>query len=101
MALKLISSMKIFFNQYSDRGRGAGAIWQIWLNLNWCGTLKNLKILDRRHAKLYFYLDIQAKCGNIADEILNAAIDAEWTFNYGWPKVRSWRYQDLTQENQT
>ena len=35
-----------------------------------CETLKNVK----------FLLDIQTKCGNIANEILNAAIDAEWTF---------------------
>ena len=32
-----------------------------------CETLKNVK----------FLLDIQTKCGNIANEILNAAIDAE------------------------
>ena len=32
-------------------------------------------------------LDVQAKCFNIANEMLNAVIDAEWTFYYKWPKV--------------
>ena len=31
-----------------------------------------------------FLLDIQTKC-DIANEILNAAIDAEQTFKYKWP----------------
>ena len=37
-----------------------------------------------------FLLDIQTKCGNIANEILNAAIDAEQTFKRKWPKVETW-----------
>ena len=32
-----------------------------------------------------FLLDIQTKCGNIANEILNVAIDAERTFKCKWP----------------
>ena len=32
-----------------------------------------------------FLLDIQTKCGDIANEILNAAIDAERTFKWKWP----------------
>ena len=32
-----------------------------------------------------FLLDIQTKCGDIANEILNAAIDAERTFKCKWP----------------
>ena len=31
-----------------------------------------------------FLLYIQTKCGDIANEILNAAIDAERTFKYKW-----------------
>ena len=30
-------------------------------------------------------LDIQTKCGDIADEILNTAIDAERAFKCKWP----------------
>ena len=41
-----------------------------------CETLKNEK----------FFLDIQTKCGDIANEILNAAIDAAGTFKCKWPK---------------
>ena len=33
-----------------------------------------------------FWLDIQTKCSDIANKILNAAIDAEQTFKYKWPK---------------
>ena len=33
-----------------------------------------------------FLLHIQTKCGDIANEILNAAIDAERTFKWKWPK---------------
>ena len=33
-----------------------------------------------------FLLDIEAKCGDIANEILNAAINAERTFKCKWPK---------------
>ena len=32
-----------------------------------------------------FLLDIQTKCGDIANEILNAAIDVEQTFKCKWP----------------
>ena len=32
-----------------------------------------------------FLLDIQTKCGDIANEILNAAIDAERNFKCKWP----------------
>ena len=35
-----------------------------------------------------FLLDIQTKCGDIANEILNAAIDAERTFKRKWPCVK-------------
>lgn len=31
-------------------------------------------------------MDIQIKCGDIADEILNVATDAERTFKHGEPK---------------
>ena len=34
-----------------------------------------------------FLLDIQTKCGDITNEILNAAIDAERTFKRKWPKL--------------
>ena len=34
-----------------------------------------------------FLFDIQAKCGNIANELLNAAIDVERTFKCKWAKV--------------
>ena len=34
-----------------------------------------------------FLLDIQTKCGDIANEILNAAIDAERTFKCKWPNI--------------
>ena len=30
-------------------------------------------------------LDIQRKCGHITNEILNAMIDAEWSFKCMWP----------------
>ena len=32
-----------------------------------------------------FLLDIQTKCGDIANEIPNSAIDAEPTFKCKWP----------------
>ena len=35
-----------------------------------------------------FLLDIQTKCCDIANEILNAAIDAERTFKCKWLKVK-------------
>ena len=41
-----------------------------------------------------FLLDIPTQCGNIANEILNAAIDAERTFKYKWPKQHQ-RYFSL------
>ena len=41
-----------------------------------CETLKDEK----------FLLDIQTKCSNIANKILNAAIDTERTFKCKWPK---------------
>ena len=31
-------------------------------------------------------IDIQTKCGDMANEILNTAIDAERTFKCKWPK---------------
>ena len=40
-----------------------------------CVTLKNEKFLP----------DITTKCGDIANDILNAAIDAERTFKCKWP----------------
>ena len=36
-----------------------------------------------------FLLDIQTKCGDITNEILNAAIDAERTFKCKWPWIYS------------
>ena len=33
-----------------------------------------------------FLLHIQTKCGDIANEILNVATDAERTFKWKWPK---------------
>ena len=33
-------------------------------------------------------LDIQTKCGAIASEVLNAAIDAERTFKCKWPNKK-------------
>ena len=39
-----------------------------------------------------FLLDIQTKCGDIANEILNAAIDTERTFKRKWPKVETWTW---------
>ena len=35
-----------------------------------------------------FLLDIQTKSGDIANEILNTAIDAERTFKGKWPNER-------------
>ena len=35
-----------------------------------------------------FLLDIETKCGDIANEILNAAIDAERTFKCKWPYLQ-------------
>ena len=32
-----------------------------------------------------FLLDIQTKCADMANEIINAAIDAERTFKCNWP----------------
>ena len=40
-----------------------------------CETLKNEK----------FLLDIQTQCSDIANEILNAVIDAGQTFKSKWP----------------
>ena len=34
-----------------------------------------------------FLLDIQTKCDDIANEFLNAAIDAERTFKCKWPNT--------------
>ena len=38
---------------------------------------------------LQFCLDIQIKCANIADEILNKRIDAERTFKHRMLKVQN------------
>ena len=35
-----------------------------------------------------FQLDIQTKCGHIANEILNATIDTEQTFKSKWPQEK-------------
>ena len=34
-----------------------------------------------------FLIDIQTKCGDIANEILNVAIDAERIFKCKWPDI--------------
>ena len=34
-----------------------------------------------------FLLDIQTKCGDIANQILNVATDAEQTFKCKWPNM--------------
>ena len=44
--------------------------------------MKHWKIKNEK-----FLLDIQTKCGDITDEILNAAIDAERSFKCKWPDV--------------
>ena len=38
-----------------------------------------------KNEKLFLY--IQTKCGDITNEILNAAIDAERTFKCKWPNI--------------
>ena len=43
-----------------------------------------------------FLLNIQTKCGNIANEILNAAIDAARTFKCKWPKEDLSPYSGIT-----
>ena len=75
---------KIFVQMF----RCAVALWKSWIckysirfqviKLKFlCETLKNEK----------FLLDIQTKCGDIVNEILNAVIDAERTFQCKWPMV--------------
>ena len=44
-----------------------------------------LKLLFETLKNEKFLIDIQTKRGDIASEILNAAIDAERTFKYNWP----------------
>ena len=39
-----------------------------------------------------FLLDIQTKCGDIANKILNVAIDAEKTFKCKWPNNNLFPY---------
>ena len=39
-----------------------------------------------------FLLDIQKQCNNIANEILNAAIETDRTFKCTWPKVYKSKY---------
>ena len=39
-----------------------------------------------------FLLDIQTKCGGIANKILNAAIDAERSFKCKWPNISAKSY---------
>ena len=48
--------------------------------------LIKLKLLCETLKKEKFLLDIQTKCDNIANKILNAAIDAEQTLKCKWPK---------------
>ena len=45
-----------------------------------------------------FLLDIQTKCGDIANEILNEAIDAEQTLKCKWPKVHRMNNQTASDE---
>ena len=71
----------------------AVALWKFWVfeySIRFqaiefkllCETFKNEK----------FLFDIQTKCGDIAYEILNAAIDTEQTFKCKWPKYLLWRF---------
>ena len=76
--------MKIFFNQYSDRGKGGATVSLIELKLIWSIE----KSENIRHGQFWFWLDIQTKQGNIADEILNAAMNAERTFKYEMPNMK-------------
>ena len=39
-------------------------------------------------------LDIQTKCGDIANQLLNAAIDAERTFKCKWPKDDMYKFEE-------
>ena len=48
-----------------------------------------------------FLLDIQIKCGDIANEIPNAPIDAERTFKCKWPKNLSALKAPTAQNGQT
>ena len=81
-SLKLHS--KVFFQKF----RCAVALWRSWVckySIRFqviklkllCETLKNEK----------FLLDAQRKCGDIANEIPNAAIDDEQTFKCNWPYI--------------
>ena len=42
-----------------------------------------------------FLLDIHTKYGNIANELLNVAIDAELIFKCKWSKAKSWRTKNM------
>ena len=82
--LYLKQNNKIFVQMF----KCAVALWKSWVYKysirfqviklkTLCETLKNEK----------FLLDIQTKRDDIANKILNAAIDAERTFKCKWPKT--------------
>ena len=81
-------SLKLHNKVFIQTFRCAVALWKFWvckysirfqvIKLKFlCETLKNEK----------FLLDIQTKCGDIVNEILNAVIDAEQTFKCKWPMI--------------
>ena len=47
--------------------------------------LIELKLIWSNDQSENIILDLQIKCDDIFDEILNAAVDTEQTFRYGWP----------------
>ena len=59
---------------------------QLYLNIVTIRLVIKLKLLCEILKNEKFLLDIQTKCGDITNEILNAAIDAERTFKCKWPK---------------
>ena len=62
------------------------SLWKSWVcKYSIRFQVIKLKLLFETLKNEKFLIDIQTKRGDIASEILNAAIDAERTFKYNWP----------------
>ena len=75
---------KIFVQTF----RWAAALWKSWVcKYSIRFQIRKLKLLCKilKNEKCEILAYIQTKCGNIAKEILNVAIDAARTFKCKWP----------------
>ena len=74
---------------FSQTFRCAVGLWKSWVcNYSIRFQVIKLKLFREILKNEKFLLNIQTKCSNIANKILNAAIDAEQTFKCKWPNKK-------------